>query len=130
MTPTAEIKLAEPCNGEILKTDAKGRIRLRREKRQELLAEFERSGMSGAEFAKWCGVKYTTFCGWRQSLRREKESVPEAGRPMKWVEAVVDHGSKAAVSAGIVMHIGTIRVDVGDAKTAAELLQQLGVKRC
>ena len=39
-------------------------------RREQLLAQFERSGMSAAEFARQNGLNYTTFCGWRQ--RRER----------------------------------------------------------
>jgi hypothetical protein len=31
-----------------------------------LLAAFERSGLSAAAFARRHGIRYTTFCGWRQ----------------------------------------------------------------
>ena len=38
--------------------------------RAQLLAAFDRSGLSGADFARQQGVHYTTFCGWRQ--RRDR----------------------------------------------------------
>ena len=34
--------------------------------RAQLLAEFERSRLSAAAFARRHGLNYTTFCGWRQ----------------------------------------------------------------
>lgn len=34
-------------------------------RRSKLLAEFERSGLSAATFAREHGLSYTTFCGWR-----------------------------------------------------------------
>lgn len=34
--------------------------------RAKLLAEFARSGLSAAAFARRHGLNYTTFCGWRQ----------------------------------------------------------------
>ena len=48
------------------KTDRLGRLCEPRERREELLDEFERSGLAGAEFATLIGVKYSTFAGWRQ----------------------------------------------------------------
>lgn len=51
-------------DGEILKVDEKGRIRIPRERREALLAEFDRSGMTGSAFAQWAGIKYPTFAAW------------------------------------------------------------------
>lgn len=42
---------------ELLKTDVLGRARMPPEKREAILDEFERSGMSGLAFAKQIGVK-------------------------------------------------------------------------
>lgn len=53
-------------DGEILKRDTKGRIRTPLARREQLLDEFERSGLSGAEFAALTGLKYQTFAGWVQ----------------------------------------------------------------
>jgi hypothetical protein len=38
--------------------------------RAQLLAAFDRSGLSAAAFARQHDLNYTTFCGWRQ--RRDK----------------------------------------------------------
>ncbi len=40
-------------------------------RRAELLAAFDRSGLSAAAFARQHGLNYTTFCGWRH--RRDKD---------------------------------------------------------
>ena len=61
---------------EVLKQDERGRVRLSRERREALLAEFELSGMSGAKFARLAGLNYQTFIGW---VRRRKAS--GGGRP-------------------------------------------------
>ena len=57
------ILLAEKAEARILKTDVLGRVRTPRERRGKLVAEYDHSAMSAAEFAKWCGVKYATFSG-------------------------------------------------------------------
>lgn len=54
----------------LLKTDSVGRIRIPVERRVALLAEFDRSGMSGVQFARHVGVKYSTFAFWIQDWRR------------------------------------------------------------
>ena len=43
---------------EMLVQDTLGRVRTPREKRERILDEYERSGMSGAAFAALVGVKY------------------------------------------------------------------------
>jgi hypothetical protein len=51
--------------GEILVQDTLGRVRTPREKREQILDEYERSGMSGAAFAALVGVKYPTLASER-----------------------------------------------------------------
>ena len=46
---------------EILKTDAMGRVRTPKARLAALLAEFERSGVSGKKLAALVGVNYQTF---------------------------------------------------------------------
>jgi hypothetical protein len=46
---------------EPLKADALGRVRTPAAKRAEILAAFERSGVSGVEFAVLVWVKHPTF---------------------------------------------------------------------
>jgi hypothetical protein len=47
--------------GQILSQDARGRVLVTRERRDALLEEYDRSGMSGVRFAKYVGIKYTTL---------------------------------------------------------------------
>jgi transposase-like protein len=42
--------------------------------RAQLLAAFDRSGLSVADFARQHGVHYTTFCAWRQRRDQNKAS--------------------------------------------------------
>jgi hypothetical protein len=57
---------------EILKVDDRGRVRTPVARREELLDEFERSGLSGAKFAVMVGVKYPTFALWVQKRRKAR----------------------------------------------------------
>ena len=52
--------------------DSKGRVRASKEQRRLILAEFERSRMSAAQFAKRAGLKYSTLAGRLQRYRRAK----------------------------------------------------------
>ena len=63
-------------------------------RRTQLLAAFDRSGLSAAAFARQQGIGYTTFCRWRQH-RSKTPSAPafvevelaEATAPVEvWVE--------------------------------------------
>ena len=117
MTPTEEA---------ILKTDVLGRVRTPRERREHLLDEFERSGLSGQKFAVLVGIKYPTFATWAQKRRRQRGAYPVAKVParttdrIRWLEAVVEGapGSVAKASASfLVLHLpGGARVEIGDLK--------------
>ena len=47
--------------GEVLKTDVLGRVRVKPEHREQILDDFERSGMSGRAYAKLHGIHQQTF---------------------------------------------------------------------
>lgn len=55
---------------------SRSRHRLTADEREHLLARFDRSGLSAAEFARQHGLHYTTFCGWRQ--RRDRAHIVPA----------------------------------------------------
>lgn len=77
----------------VLKTDGLGRVKTPAARRESLLDEFERSGLSGAKFAALTGVKYQTFAAW--ALRRRKQNAAPAkvpappADPVRWLEAVL-----------------------------------------
>src|SRR5690606_14410395 len=50
--------------------DRRGRVNWPRERREQLLDEYERSGLSQAAFARREGVRYPTFAHWVQERRR------------------------------------------------------------
>jgi hypothetical protein len=59
-------------DGVILETDERGRVRTPAERRESLLDEFERSGLSAVKFAALVGIKYQTFAAW--AARRRKSA--------------------------------------------------------
>jgi DNA-binding transcriptional regulator YiaG len=61
-----------PTDETILKTDVLGRVKTPAARREQLLEEFERSGMSGQKFAELVGIKYQTFATWAQKRRRQR----------------------------------------------------------
>jgi len=65
-------------------------------RRSQLLAAFDRSGLSAADFARQHGVHYTTFCRWRQRRDRGKPSPAfvqvELALPTPASELVIEMG--------------------------------------
>ena len=61
---------------EILKQDGRGRVLVSRERREALLEEFEKSGLSGVGFARMAGVKYATFASWIAAKKRKRGKRP------------------------------------------------------
>jgi transposase-like protein len=92
-------------------------VRASKEQRRLILAEFERSGVSGAQFAKRTGLKYSTLAGWRQRYRRTKP--PSRAQPMRLLEAVVEPAQPGAAPSAAWMVLclpGGSRVEIADAK--------------
>jgi transposase-like protein len=74
MTPTTTELVEESAS-----RDRLGRKLLPRARREALLADYDRSGLSQAAFARRAGVAYPTFAHWVQQRRR---SQPSAGSAM------------------------------------------------
>jgi hypothetical protein len=129
---------------QIVKVDRIGRIKTPRERREALLAEFDRSGMSGQQFAKWAGIKYGTFITWVQKRRRkgapgqaEDKPVAAGGNAeVRWVEAVMENATakKSELNTNATVMIvqvpGGVRLELGEERHvlwAAKLLRHLDV---
>jgi hypothetical protein len=130
--------------GEILSGDAQGRVLVSRERRESLLEEYDRSGMSGVKFARYVGIKYSTLAYWLQSRHRHRErekSLMKAGADTEagknngaWIEAVVENGSapRAPIGGLRIYFAGGAYCQISsatEAALAAELLGRLGAKR-
>jgi hypothetical protein len=79
---------------EVLKQDGRGRVRVPLQRREALLDEFEKSGASGAKFARLAGIKYATFAGWVLKRRKLRGSSAKGtpGSPAGLDDAVVSAG--------------------------------------
>lgn len=120
---------------EILKVDEVGRVRTPPEKREAMLAEYERSGMTGAQFARFVGVRYSTLMYWLQKRRKQaaqgEERVSSRNDHPRWLEARVEgevpNSEKVVVEMG-----GGIRMLIGNqtqATLAGEVLRAIGLGR-
>ena len=137
MATTASIVTAE----EILKQDSLGRVRTPLAKRQEILAAYDGSGMSGARFAAMAGINYSTFSSWVQmrNQKQGKESVlrGSASKPeVQWIETEISCRAEQRCS-GTGMEIellgsgARLRIrDERDAELAAVVLRAMGGGAC
>jgi hypothetical protein len=97
--------------------------RLAAARRAKLLAAFDRSGLSGAAFARQHQINYMTFCGWRQRRDKAQASpgfieveLPASAVP---VEVVIELGAEARMRLQSAAQI----------ELAARLLQALNAPR-
>ncbi len=65
-------------NSACVKTDALGRTRTTKEQREAILNAFDKSGLSGPDFARVHEINYQTFASWRQKRRRKQGNHPKA----------------------------------------------------
>jgi hypothetical protein len=122
---------------EILKTDSLARMRTPAARKQELLEEFDRSGLSGVKFAALVGIKYSTFAGWMARRRGLRQTGPpvtgamEGASKVRWLEAVLDQaqGQADQNASGLIVRLsGGARLEIGDfhqIELAAALLRAL-----
>ena len=91
--------------------DTKGRVRTSKEQRRLILSEFERSGVSAAQFAQRAGVKYSTFAAWVQRYRRTKR--PGLKPSVRLLEAVV---TPASINSALLVELpGGARLEIREA---------------
>jgi len=113
-------------SGELLRQDTAGRVCTSSERRELLLAEYDRSGLSGARFAKMAGIKYQTFANWLHVRRRQTQGGSRKAKRRKavtWVEAVVPATAALRVElrGGAWLEVSS----AAQARTAAMLLRAL-----
>jgi len=117
----------------LLKADRLGRVRMPRDRREQILDRFESSGMSGQAFAAQIGVKYSTFASWVQKRRRARGAYVNGGgksvkAPLALVEAIVESeapdptaGLELETSSGLKLRLS----GSGDVPAAVQLLKAL-----
>ena len=123
----------QKSDGAILKTDTKGRVQTPPARRESLLDEFERSGLSASKFAALVGIKYQTFAAW--AARRRKHASTKAPAkpvdPVRWLEAVVQEAQAPVThkTSVVVLRLpGGAQLELADLKQvplAAALLRAL-----
>jgi hypothetical protein len=131
-------------SGQMIKTDVKGRLRTPRARQEELLDEFERSGLSGKRFAQVARIKYQTFAVWvarRRKARQSGATQISNGKvdPVRWIEATVERAGRQGPplsSPLVVLLPGGTALQVSDSSQAAlavhiiKLLDQSPARTC
>lgn len=115
---------------EVDEKGARGRVRIPEDRRKSLLDEFERSGMSGAAFARRHGIKYATFASWvnhRRKARRNGDGASPARFLVFEDDGPIDGRGALSVQLphGCSLSVSTPR----EAELAARLIQALGDAR-
>ena len=122
----------------LIKQDQRGRMRVTRERRKILVAEFENSAMTGRQFATLAGIKPTTFSNWVRKWRTPQVAqlpapVAANGPEVRWLEAVVEKPrpkrARKRVTPLIVHGPRGVRLELGDEsqiRLAVQLLRGLG----
>lgn len=90
----------------VLRRDRVGRVRRSAEQRAEILTQFDRSGLSGPQFARVAGISYQTLAIWlkkRRGVSLAPVKLPSQA-PAFFMQAVV--GSSSAGSAGLELKFG------------------------
>jgi hypothetical protein len=124
----------EKPDGVILKTDTQGRVRTPVARRESLLDEFERSGLSGAKFAALAGIKYQTFAAWAARRRKGGARAPaKSADPVRWLEAMVQEAPGTPGTATLIIRLPCgARIELAELKQvplAADLLRALAKPR-
>lgn len=111
----------------VLKRDVRGRVRTPPEQRAAVVAEFERSGLPGTQFAKLVGMKYPTLMAWVERKRRLPSGKGGRRKPV-FVEAVLARSADQAV---LTMELGGVAVlkitDGRQVLLAAQLIKALQI---
>lgn len=111
-----------------------GRVMTPPERRESLVDEFERSGLSGVQFAKLAGIKYQTFATWAARRRKQRgatQTPAQATDSVRWLEAVVTQAKSPTPepSSPVRVHLPAESwIEVGDLKQvtlAAALIRAL-----
>jgi len=124
----------QSCSEVVLKVDTVGRVRTPKEKQDAMVAAYAGSGMTGQQFAAFCGVKYSTLMSWAGKARRANRASVGMGKPggMSWVEATIEPEGRVN-GEGLSITIGSVvRLEVFNSRQAAlagEVIRSLGEAR-
>ena len=109
----------------IVKSDRSGRIRYSAQYKQEVIAAFESSSLSGPVFARQCGIKYPTFASWVAAFRRGEPKAPRNNLPAFLVAEVAADGGSCGLEVRLPGGAVACATDADEIRLLAALLRQL-----
>jgi len=96
-----------------------GRMHRTPQQREQILDEYEHSGLSGPKFAALCGVKYQTFAAWlarrksRKQAHTQRRRQRRATTQVQWLEASVQ--PIATSTSGLLLQLpGGVRAQIAN----------------
>ena len=99
--------------------------RVSAQRRDQLLEEFERSGMSATAFARKHKINYTTFCSWRKRrLQAEKKNQPTL------VELKLDRPSEVILEVFLGSQCRMTLTSASQARIVATIIRELEATGC
>jgi len=116
--------LTEQPIGTIIKADRNGRVRYSPQYKQEVLAAYESSSLSGPAFARQCGIKYPTFAAWIAARKRGEDRAAREG-PAFLVAEVAAACDGAALEVRLPGGAVARAADAFQVRLLAELLRHL-----
>ena len=88
----------QTTDGIVLKADEKEHVRIPAARRENLLDEFEWSGLNWTTFAALACIKYPTFAAWASRRRRQRDvSAPATVKPVDPAPIEVTSGAFSLV---------------------------------
>ena len=115
------------ATSKIIKTDRVGRTRYSSSYKAEVVAAYERSGMSGQAFAEQCGIKYPTFAAWVAKSRKHEREAQSGKSDQQFLIAefsgpALDTTLRVELPGGAIAHVAS----ADQAGLLAALLKTLG----
>ncbi len=96
--------------------DTKGRLRVSKAQRRDILAALDQSNESVPQFARRTGLNYSTLSRWVQHRRPKPSARPPR---LRLLEDVLASAPKATAGTGLRLQLpGGAHVEVGDEKQA------------
>ena len=101
--------------------DTRGRLRVSKAQRRDILAALARSGESLPQFARRTRLKYSTLARWVQQDQARHPKPSRRPRPLRLLEAMIESAPNPSTAVGgLVLQLpGGVRVEVADEKQAA-----------
>lgn len=115
----------------LLKRDERGRVRSTPQMRQAAVAEYQRSGLSAAAFAKMAGIAANTFWNWlhAQGLTQKRpRALASVSEPPRFIQ-VTPRSVMSAIALQVRLPGGAVMEvsDAAQATLAARLIEALNL---